>query len=54
MGEVTISTAEYRKLLELQARIDIFTKVVKMYSYGFSREECADYLDFEPEEQETD
>ena len=54
MGEVTISTTEYRNLLEAQARIEIFSQFVRRTRYSISKEECAYHLGFELENQDED
>ena len=55
MREVTISQQDYELLLEAQIRIDIFRGFVNGASYSISREECADFLGFElDDEQEED
>lgn len=47
MGEVTISTEEYKKLLELSVRINMFADFVNSENYSIGRECCGRYLGFE-------
>lgn len=48
MGEntITISTDEYRKLLELSIRAKLFTDYVNKEKYSISREDCGRFLGF--------
>ena len=54
MNEVTISMEEYKKLLEAQVRIKIFSAFVNNEKYSIDREKCAEFLGFELEEAEDD
>lgn len=47
MNEVTISTAEYKELLEAQAGIKAFARYVNMVRYSIDREACAAILGFD-------
>ena len=46
MGEITISTKEYRELVEASVRISVFADFVKAKKYGVKKEECASFLGF--------
>lgn len=46
MGEITISTKEYKELIESQVRVQIFSDFVRKSEYRIDREECASYLNF--------
>ena len=46
MNEVTISTEEYKELLEAQANIRAFARYVNMEKYTISRGICAAFLGF--------
>lgn len=50
MGEITISTKEYRELVESKVRIDVFSDFVNSQQYSISRGECARILGFELED----
>ena len=50
MGEITISTKEYKELVEARTRIDIFSNYVNSQKYTVGRETCAVFLGFELEE----
>lgn len=47
MGEITITTEEYKKLLKTQARVEVFEQYVKIQEFSISRIECACFLGFE-------
>ena len=47
MGEVTISTDEYKNLIKAQARVEVFAEYVNNEKYSISRVECAKFLGFE-------
>ena len=47
MNEVTISTEEYKELLDAQARVRAFSRYVNMARYSVDREVCAAILGFE-------
>lgn len=47
MNEVTISTTEYKELLEAQSSIKAFARYVNRSEFSISREHCADILGFE-------
>lgn len=49
MGEITITTEEYKKLLKTQARVEVFEQYVKSQEFSISRIECACFLGFELE-----
>lgn len=51
MGEITISTEEYKNLLKIQARVEVFAEYVNSTKYCISGEECARYLGFELEKK---
>ena len=46
MGEITISTTEYKELIEAQIRIEVFSDYVRSSEYRIDREDCARYLNF--------
>jgi len=50
MGEITISTKEYKEFVEARTRIDIFSSYVNSQKYNIGREECAAFLGFELED----
>ena len=52
MGEITISTDEYKNLVKLQARVEVFAEYVNAEKYSISREECAKFLGFELEKND--
>lgn len=53
MGEtVTISLEEYKKLLELSVRVDIFAEYVNSEKYSIEREWCERFLGFKVVEKE--
>lgn len=47
MGEITITTEEYKELFKTQARVEVFEKYVKSQEFSISRTECAWFLGFE-------
>lgn len=47
MNEVTITTEEYKGLMEAQAGIKAFARYVNMVKYSVDREVCAALLGFE-------
>lgn len=47
MNEITISTAEYKELLEAKTGIRAFSRYVNMARYSVDREVCAAILGFE-------
>lgn len=51
MGEITIPTEEYKNLVKLQARVEVFAEYVNAEKYSISREECAKFLGFELEKE---
>ena len=52
MGEITIPTEEYKNLVKLQARVEVFAEYVNAEKYSISREECAKFLGFELEKND--
>lgn len=54
MGETTITTKEYKELIEAQTRINIFADYVKASEYRIERKECARFLGFEIQEEDSD
>lgn len=54
MNEVTITMEEYKKLLEAQIRIKVFSEFVSSEKYAIERRQCAGLLDFELAETEDD
>lgn len=54
MSEITISVEEYKRLLEAQMRIKIFSEFVNNEKYGIDREQCAGFLGFDLEEKTDD
>lgn len=52
---VTISTKEYKQLVEAQARINIFADYVNSEKYSVGKRECAVILGFElaPDQEES-
>lgn len=52
MGEITISTEEYKNLVKLQARVEVFAEFVNLEKYSVSRAECAKFLGFELEKND--
>lgn len=49
MGEITIPTEEYKNLVKLQARVEVFAEYVNTEKYSISRGLCAKFLGFELE-----
>lgn len=49
-GKVIISIEEYKKLIKIQARLDMFADFVNNEKYSIDRKECAMYLGFELKE----
>ena len=47
VNEVTISTEEYKTLLEAQVRIKVFSEFVRKEKYSIEREKCASFLGFD-------
>lgn len=54
MNEITISMEEYKKFLEAQVRINVFSAYVNNEQYNISREMCASFLGFELAKTEDD
>lgn len=54
MGEISITVEEYKRLLEAEIRINVFSDFVKKEKYNISREECGHYLGFEVEDAGED
>lgn len=52
MGTIVISVEEYKKLIEMEVRVNIFKDYVNGEKYSISRETCASMLGFELEERE--
>lgn len=53
MGEtITIPVEEYKKLLEISVRVDVFAAYVNEERYSIDRQSCGKYLGFEVEEKE--
>lgn len=50
MENVTISVEEYKNLIKMQARVEIFAEHVNASEYSISRKECAKFLGFELEQ----
>lgn len=46
MGEITISTKEYKELVEASVRISVFADFVRTSKYRIDKEECASFLGF--------
>lgn len=53
MRNVTISSREYRKLIESWVRISVFADYVRSKMYCVEREECARFLGFSLERAES-
>lgn len=51
---ITISTKEYKKLVEAQVRINLFAEYVKTESYSIGRKKCAAMLGFELKDEEEE
>lgn len=51
---VTISTDEYKKLLESTIRIDVFADYVNTNKYSITRKECGTFLGFEVKNESED
>ena len=49
MSEITISVEEYKRLLEAQVRIRVFSEFVNREAYSIDRAKCAGFLGFELE-----
>lgn len=49
---VTITTEEYKKLLEASVRVRIFADFVNGSKYSIDREDCGRFLGFEVVEKE--
>lgn len=47
MGTIEISIEEYKKLVEMQVRVDVFADHVKRSDFSIGRDVCASFLDFE-------
>ena len=47
MGEITITAEEYKNLIKIQARVEVFAEYVNASRYSVGREECATFLGFE-------
>lgn len=54
MGEIKISTTEYKELIEAQIRIDLFSDYVRASEFRIDREVCARFLNFELPETKSD
>lgn len=54
MGEITITTEEYKELVKTQARVEAFEKFVNEQEFSIRREECAWFLGFELEESKEE
>ena len=54
MGEITISTKEYKELIEAQIRITVFSNYVRASEFRINREDCARYLNFKLSETKSD
>lgn len=50
--EIAIDLEEYKHLIKLQARVEIFVEYVNAEKYSISREECAKFLGFELEKND--
>lgn len=46
-GTITITTEEYKKLLEASVRVSVFADYVNQSKYNIDREDCGRYLGFE-------
>lgn len=53
-GNVTITTEEYKNLLECSVRIKVFADYVKKEKYSIDRDVCGNYLGFEVKEEKED
>lgn len=51
METITISREEYKNLIKMQARIEVFAEHVNAAEYSISRKECATLLGFELEQE---
>lgn len=54
MSEITISVEEYKRLLEAQVRINVFSVYVNNERYNIERKECAAFLGFDLEKEADD
>ena len=54
MGEITISTKEYKELIEAQIRVAVFSDYVRASEFRINREDCARYLNFKLSETKSD
>lgn len=52
MGEITISLEEYKKMVELQVRANMFAEHVKACKYSIDKDDCARFLGFKLQEEE--
>lgn len=44
---ITITTEEYKKLLEVSVRVSVFADYVNQSKYNIDREDCGRFLGFE-------
>lgn len=49
---ITITTEEYKKLLEASVRVSVFADYVNQSKYSIEREDCGRFLGFEVVEHE--
>lgn len=54
MSEITIPVEEYKKLLEVQLRVKMFSEFVNSERYSIDREKCAGFLGFDLEKKADD
>lgn len=52
--EIAITVDEYKKLLEVSARVHAFADYVKRGKYNVDRNDCANFLGFELDDDEED
>ncbi len=47
-SQITIPTEEYKELVKIQARVEIFEQFVNSKKHSVDKEECAMFLAFKP------
>ncbi|MCI9591625.1 MAG: hypothetical protein HFG42_13970 [Lachnospiraceae bacterium] len=51
-SQITIPTEEYKELVKIQARVEVFKEFVNSKKYSVDKEECAAFLGFKLKNQE--
>lgn len=51
---ITIPIEEYKKLIEVQMRVNIFAEHVKASDYRIEKEDCARFLGFQLQDEKND